>query len=356
MIRVLVVDDSPVIHKLIEDVWREAYQDRMTLVHKYNGAEAVEYVKQEEVDVITMDIEMPVMDGLTAIKKIMETNPRPIIVFSAATRQVASLVMDALDAGAVDVVEKPDTDNVGITKQFLRSVLFQKILLYNGIKVVRRINQDVIQSIIERKHKLEEITLKKKSIAPFHEYPVVGIASSTGGPQTLKKIFSHVHSLTYPVIVIQHIPHGFIEGLMSWLSQTCNIQCAFAEENQTPKRGYVYFVNQDSHLVFQENGSFHFLNTPPVFGIRPAANYFFESLGRVYKEKAIGIVLTGMGEDGCEGARIIKSQGGTIISEAEEDCIVYGMPKAVAEAGLSDKVMRLTEIADFLNRLSTQFP
>ncbi|MFN3660559.1 MAG: chemotaxis protein CheB, partial [Brevinematales bacterium] len=203
--------------------------------------------------------------------------------------------------------------------------------------------QQRLKNIAEKKHKTSKL------------YPIVGIASSTGGPQTLKRILSQLNKTSYPIIIIQHMPRGFIDGFRDWLLKATQLQCEFATENTIPQPGVVYVMNEDKHLAFNSHGEFQFIDKPPIFGIRPAADYFFESLGEVYKERALGIVLTGMGEDGCKGAEKIKANGGTIIAEAEEDCIVFGMPKAVIEANLTDKIMKIDDIIHFLNQLTEHF-
>lgn len=353
MIKVLIVDDSPIVHSIIETVSKKHFPQQYTFFHAMNGEEGVQQTQKENPDLIIMDIEMPVMDGLTATRYIMQQNPKPIIVFSAATKKIANLVMLALEAGAVDVIEKPENLTSTEVESYLLQTLFQRMKIFYGFKVIKRFNPETVQRLAQEQQKLKQIAEKKKS--PETPYPVVGIASSTGGPQTLKRILSQLKKTSYPIIIIQHIPKGFIEGFREWLLKATQLECDFAQEHTLPKAGVVYVMNEDKHLSFNSRGEFSFIDKPPIFGIRPAADYFFESLGEVYKERAIGIVLTGMGEDGCKGAEKIKANGGTIIAEAEEDCIVFGMPKAVIEAKLVDKVMKIDEIVNFLNNLSEHF-
>ncbi|MCX7882199.1 MAG: chemotaxis-specific protein-glutamate methyltransferase CheB [Brevinematales bacterium] len=353
MIKVLLVDDSPIVHRLLETVAQKHFPGQYHFVHATNGEEGVKQSLQENPDLIIMDIEMPVMDGLAATRHIMQQNPKPIIVFSAATTKIANLVMLSLEAGAVDVIEKPNDLSSTEVENYLRQTLFQRMKIFYGFKVIKRFNPETVQRLAIEQEKLKHIAEKKK--ASSHTYPIVGIASSTGGPQTLKRILSQLRKTSYPIIIIQHIPRGFIEGFREWLLKATQLECDFARENTLPQPGVVYVVNEDKHLSFNTRGEFSFIEKPPIFGIRPAADYFFDALGEVYKERAIGIVLTGMGEDGCKGAEKIKAKGGTIIAEAEEDCIVFGMPKAVIEANLVDKVMKIDEIVNFLNGLSQHF-
>ncbi|URA10151.1 chemotaxis-specific protein-glutamate methyltransferase CheB [Thermospira aquatica] len=354
MIKVLLVDDSPVVHEVLKKFFEKKTEIEI-VGNVYNGEEALHFLKTMTPDVVIMDIEMPVMDGLTAIKKIMEEKPLPIIVFSAATKKIADLVMKSLEAGAVDVVEKPENMTTAGIEEYLEKNLFQKIKIFYGFKVVKRISDLKIKELAEKKERLE-LLAKNKSLRSKKElFPVVGIASSTGGPQTLKKIFSQIKKPTYPIVVIQHIPHNFVESLREWLMLHTQAKCEFVQEGGLPEPGKIYLVNVDRHLTFSPEGRFKFFDAPPIYGIRPSADYMFEFLGKVYKERAIGIVLTGMGEDGKKGAKFIKENQGTIITEAEEDCIIYGMPRAVIESGLADKIMRINEIVDFLNQLTEFF-
>jgi len=352
MIHVLVVDDSPIVHRVIESIAETKFPGQYHFLHAMNGQEAIEKVQQEAVDLIIMDIEMPVMDGLTATRQIMQNTPKPIIVFSAATKKITNLVMLSLEAGAVDVIEKPDNLSSTHVETYLLQTLFHRMKIFYGFKVIKRFNPETVKKLATEQEKLKQIASKKRSSSTF---PIVGIASSTGGPQTLKRILSQLKKTSYPIIIIQHMPRGFIEGFRDWLLKATELACDFARENTLPQPGTVYVVNEDKHLAFNDRGEFLFIDKPPIFGIRPAADYFFESLGHVYKERAVGIVLTGMGEDGCKGAQAIKTNGGTILAEAEEDCIVFGMPKAVIEANLVDKVMKIDELIDFLNHLSEHF-
>ncbi|MCX7820683.1 MAG: chemotaxis-specific protein-glutamate methyltransferase CheB [Brevinematales bacterium] len=355
MVKVLIVDDSAIVHEILRKVIKEKSNDIEIIGNVYNGEEALNFLKNQSPDIIIMDIEMPVMDGLTATKKIMEEKPTPIIVFSAATKKIADLVMKALEAGAVDVVEKPENlGEIGI-ESFIEKNLINKIKIFYGFKVIRRLSPLTMKKLSEEKEKLQKIAEKKTRLQKQTNIPCIGIASSTGGPQTLKRLFSQLEKPAYPIIIVQHIPHNFIQSLKDWLMLYTKCECEFVREHALPQAGKIYLVNCDKHLVFSPDGRFKFLDEPPVYGIRPSADYMFKSLGETYKERAIGIVLTGMGDDGKEGAKVIKEKGGTIIAEAEEDCIIFGMPKAVIEEGLADKVMKISELASFLNQLTAYF-
>ncbi len=356
MIKVLIVDDSEIVHQILTKVIKTKSNDIEVVGNAYNGEEAINFLKSNSPDIIIMDIEMPVMDGLTATRRIMEEKPTPIIVFSAATKKIADLVMKALEAGAVDVVEKPENLSGENIENFIERNIINKIKIFYGFKVIRRLNPSTLKKLSDEKEKLQKIVTEKKAkLQKTTNIPCIGIASSTGGPQTLKRLFSQIEKPSYPIIVVQHIPHNFIESLRDWLRLYTKCDCEFVSEHSLPQPGKIYLVNCDKHLVFSPDGRFKFIDEPPVYGIRPSADYMFKSLGEVYKERAIGVVLTGMGDDGKEGAKTIKEKGGTIIAEAEEDCIIFGMPKAVIEEGLADKIMKINEIAKFLNQLTDYF-
>ncbi len=355
MIEVLIVDDSQVVHEILKKVFKEKSPEIEVIGNAYNGKEALNFIQFHTPDIIIMDIEMPIMDGLIATRKIMEEKPVPIIVFSAATKKIADLVMKALEAGAVDVVEKPETLGETGIEHYIEKNLINRIKIFYGFKVIKRLSPITIKKLLDEKEKLEKIVKKKAQPHIKNTTPIVGIASSTGGPQTLKRLFLQIEKPTYPIVVVQHIPHNFIESLRDWLMLYTKCECEFVKENTLPQIGKIYLVNTDKHLIFSHDGRFKFSEAPPIYGIRPSADYMFEYLGKTYKERAIGIVLTGMGDDGKEGAKIIKENHGTIIAEAEEDCIIFGMPKAIIEDGLADKVMKINEIARFLNQLTEVF-
>ncbi len=356
MIKVLIVDDSEIVHEILKKTIKEKSKDIEVIGCAYNGEEAVKFLKSNSPDIIIMDIEMPIMDGLIATKKIMEEKPIPIIIFSAATKKIANLVMKALEVGAVDVVEKPENLTTENISNFIEKNIINKIKIFYGFKIIKRLNPATLKKLSDEREKLQKIVIEKKAkLQKQTNTPCVGIASSTGGPQTLKRLFSQIEKPSYPIVVVQHIPHNFIESLRDWLRLYTKCDCEFVNENSLPQPGKIYLINCDKHLVFSPNGRFKFIDEPAIYGIRPSADYMFKSLGETFKERAIGVVLTGMGDDGKEGAKTIKEKGGTIIAEAEEDCIIFGMPKAVIEEGLADKIMKINEIARFLNQLTSYF-
>ena len=338
-IKVLVVDDSTVMRKLISDILKNDPQIEVVDTAK-TGKEAIEKAKNLKPDVITLDIEMPEMDGITALKILRKEVPQTkVIMFSSLTQEGAKATIESLALGAYDFVPKPST------KSFLESV--------------KKIEQDLIPKIksvvplkkIKLIYKPIQITPKiKKGI-----YKVCGIGVSTGGPQTLLKILPKLPpNFPAPILIVQHMPPLFTKQLAERLNSLSRLRVKEAEEGELVKDGIVYIAPGDYHMKIKKENSLIKIKLhqgPPRNFCRPSVDELFESLAEVYNGKTLALILTGMGNDGKEGAKKIKEKGGVVLAQDAESSVVFGMPKAVIEEGLADEVINLSKISERLKDL-----
>jgi len=338
-IKVLVVDDSTVMRKLISDILKNDPQIEVINTAK-TGKEAIEKAKNLKPDVIILDIEMPEMDGITALKILKKEVPQTkVIMFSSLTQEGAKATIESLALGAYDFVPKPST------KSFLESV--------------KKIEQDLIPKIksvvplkkIKLIYKPIQITPKiKKGI-----YKVCGIGVSTGGPQTLLKILPKLPpNFPAPILIVQHMPPLFTKQLAERLNSLSRLRVKEAEEGEFVKDGIVYIAPGDYHMKIKKENSLIKIKLhqgPPRNFCRPSVDELFESLAEVYNGKTLALILTGMGNDGKEGAKKIKEKGGVVLAQDAESSVVFGMPKAVIEGGLADEVINLSRISERLKDL-----
>ncbi|WP_038055151.1 protein-glutamate methylesterase/protein-glutamine glutaminase [Thermodesulfobacterium hydrogeniphilum] len=335
-ISVLVVDDSAIMRKLIVDILKEDPEIEVVDTAK-NGEEAIEKARALNPDVITLDIEMPVMDGLTALKILRRELPHiKIIMFSSLTQEGAKATIEALSLGASDFVPKPSS------KSFVESV--------------KKIKEDLIPKI--KSLVIKKVLLKppvKKPKIKAGDYKVCGIGVSTGGPQTLMQIIPKLPAnFPVPILIVQHMPPIFTKQLAERLDHMSVLRVKEAEQGEPVKDSLVYIAPGDYHMVVKKQGAgirIHLHQGPPRNFCRPSVDELFESLAEVYNGKTLVLVLTGMGNDGKEGAKKIKEKGGVVLAQDAESCIVFGMPKAVIEANLADEILNLSQIPQRLKEL-----
>ena len=328
-IRVLVVDDSDLARELITAIL--STDNEIAIVGEAkNGKEAVEKGRELKPDIITMDIEMPVMNGLEAIEQIMATNARPILVVT--TRGDANTAYAAISKGALDLVVKPDV-NLAEAQEFI-----QKIKLLSKIKVITHIGG---------KHVLRERSVEKLPVfAGVTSDRVVAIASSTGGPEALSIILSALpETFPCPLVIAQHNSDGFIPGLVEWLKRVSKVKVKVAEEGETIVPGTAYVSPSERHMEISILKKVVFVERHPTDLYRPSCDRLLSSVALAYKAKGIGIILTGMGSDGVGGMKQIWEWGGTTIAQDEKTCIVFGMPKVAIESGCIGKILPLDEIS-----------
>jgi len=337
-IRVLVVDDSPVVAELLAGIV-DADDELEVAGRARNGRDAVELCRRLAPDVVTMDIRMPVMDGFEATEIIMVECPTPILVVSASLGEGdLDICFNAIRAGAMDVVEKPrgcfSREYVAAADDILR-----RIKIISRIKPIRRHRR--FQSEVRR---------QRQASVQFPEEAatrIVALAASTGGPAALAQVLGRLPSdFPWPILVVQHIAPGFLDGFVRWLDGQMGLGVRTGSPGERPVRGSVYFPSEGCHLGVDGGGRLVLDPSAPVEGHRPSATYLFRSIAKAYGPRAVGIILTGMGQDGAMGLLEIKEAGGVTLAQDESTSLIYGMPRAAREAGAVDREVRLERIAD----------
>lgn len=340
MLRVVVIDDSPVARDLICEILN-GEPDIEVVGTARDGAEGVEMVQKHQPDVVTMDVQMPRMDGYEATREIMIARPTPIVVVSGSMSDPdVEKSMHSLQAGALTVIGKPHAPT---SPEFEHSaeLLLDTIRTMSAVKVIRH-----IRPVEPRKP-----TVVEKPI-PESTTKLITIAASTGGPQTVYEILSGLPAeFPVPIAYVQHISDGFSEGLANWLSSSTRLTVKPASEGELPKPGTVYLAPEGRHLELSPHRSFRLSDVPPVGGFRPAASVLFESAARAYGSSLYSLILTGMGRDGVDGLKAVRQFGGRIVAQDEDSCVVYGMPRAAVEEGLPDAVLNPQQITQQLRML-----
>ncbi|BBE31960.1 chemotaxis response regulator protein-glutamate methylesterase [Tepiditoga spiralis] len=336
-IKVLVVDDSAFMRMVLKDII-DKQPDMKVIGMAKDGLEAVEKVEKLKPDVVTLDVEMPKLNGFEALKIIMKKTPTRVIMVSSLTSRDAAITIECLENGALDFIQKP----AGSTSWTFRQVqddLLQKI--HEAIKVSINVLAKPQKSITTRKKRESVGTVGKK---------ILLIASSTGGPRSLDKVVPLLpEKIGVPVIIVQHMPAGFTKSLANRLNKISELTVKEAEEGDVLEKDTVYIAPGNFHLGLKKSGtkvSLYLDSSEKINNVRPAADFTFDSAAEIYKQNIVSVVLTGMGRDGTKGAFKIKHYGGKIIAESKETCVVYGMPKAIVEEGYADYILPNTKIAD----------
>ncbi len=346
--RVLVVDDSGFFRRRIVEIL-EADPGLKVIGTASNGQEAVDQAAALKPDVVTMDIEMPVMDGITAVRRIMRSNPLPVLMFSSLTHDGAKATLDALDAGAVDFLPKRFED-IAKDRDRARMLLCKRIhdVARQGAKAGNaRLAQRAAPALpVAREH-------VQTPVRKGH-YRVVAIASSTGGPVALAQVLTRLPAdFRLPVLVVQHMPASFTPAFASRLDQQCAVSVREARDGDVVSPGQVLIAPGGRQMTFlQEGGEVRVVidDGDASLHYKPCADVTFNSIASIFGGKVLSVVLTGMGTDGREGARALKEKGSTVWSQDEATSVIYGMPMAVAEAGLSDRIMALRDIGPAITR------
>jgi len=345
--KVLVVDDSIVFRSQISASLR-GVENVEVVGSAANGRIAIQKLQQMTVDLITLDMEMPELNGLQTIKEIKRLGlTTKIIVFSSQTISGAEKALEALAAGADDVVAKPSADNLDFTKAqtMIEEALIPRVsqFLKTGIRLTR--------PAISQPRFSAPVTVKKKNLKSFRPIAVV-IASSTGGPTALENIFLNLKCKPIlPMFIVQHMPPVFTQILAKRLGEMSGITVHEAAHNQRVENGHTYLAPGGFHMtvVKDQQGLVIKLDEGPQRNsVRPAADFLFESADEIFKSQLLGVVLTGMGEDGAVGAKRIHESGGGIIIQDKESCVVFGMPGAVFVNDDYDDILNLEEITNYL--------
>ncbi len=347
MIRVLLVDDSSLTLEILRRMLATA-GDIEVVACASNGLEALKMALQIRPDVICTDFHLPGMDGLSLTRELMSQYPVPILVMSTSLQDgQKDNIFALLEAGAVEVLAKPLGGNQ-VDFGTMAQDLIRKIRILSGVKVFKRRTQSTA-------NQAAAAPAPGRLIAPTQHPRIIGIGASTGGPQALEAILRSLpRSFPLPLICIQHIANGFMQGLVNWLAGCCQIRICSAQAGMAPEPGTAYFAIDGRHLEIGQDGRFRCSALLPVGGHRPSIDLALRSLARQYGAGAAGVLLTGMGHDGAQGLLEISSAGGFTIAQDEQSSIVFGMPKAAIDSGAARAVLPLPEIAGALLRLSAR--
>ena len=336
-LNVLIVDDSAFMRLLISDLLTE--DPSMDVVGTANnGLEAKNKVMELRPDVVIMDLNMPDYDGLFGVKAIMTECVTPILILSSVGNTDLQPVFDALKLGAVDYMNKPNRNKSKMRE--IRESLVQKVKSAARAKPRKIADPTPLSQPVKTKS-------RKKT-----NYDIVAIGASTGGPSAIERVLTVLPSdFSMPIIICQHMPQSFIPPFVHRLNALTPLNVVSATQNMRPTPGTVMFCPGHANLIFKkEDGEVMVDFTDKVFREynNPSINAMMLSVAEVFQEKAIGVILTGMGKDGLEGMRAIHKNGGHTITQNKETSIIYGMPKVVADAGISDKSLDIKEIGNYL--------
>lgn len=342
-IRVLLVEDSRVALLILKRILNTSPQIEV-VGEARTGLEALALIPKVQPDVICTDLHMPQMDGLELTSEVMALYPRPILVISNSVQQEDTHhVFQLLDAGAVDIFPKPRSGLV-MDNEALNQELITKIKILSGVKVLTRKRKQVSPA--------NSIAIDKLFPFSFNSYTkpkIVVIGASTGGPQALQEVFSQLPSdFPMPIICVQHICLGFLQGLIDWLATNCQLPIQIAQPGGIPKPGNIYFPQEQQHLELDGKGRFICSNSPPWEGHRPSVTVTFNSVAKFYGKATLGILLTGMGRDGAQGMQEIAQAGGFTIAQDKATSVIFGMPQEAINLGAAKQILPIQAIAPML--------
>ena len=340
---VLVVDDSTICQELIRQALSRD-PDLEVVGMCGNGREAVEHTRRLRPQVITMDVHMPVMDGLKAVEEIMREMPTPILVLTADPRhQAPELTCKALELGALALQIKPTVDAGSEAWDLAREVK-----LLSSIKVIRH-----IRGRLARNASMPLIqAMQPGADRAGPSLGLIAIGSSTGGPQVVHKLLSELpKDFPVPIALVQHINPSFAESLAAWLNSVSRLHVRLAEDDDELRPGEVLVAPAHHHMLIEAQGRVALRNGPNRDGHQPSVSHLLESAGRAFGRRALGVVLTGMGVDGADGLRALKAAGGRTLIQSQESCVVFGMPGAALATGAVDGVVHGPDLAQALVRL-----
>jgi two-component system chemotaxis response regulator CheB len=339
-VRVLVVDDSALMRKLIPIIL-ERDPDIEVVGTAMDGAFALRKIDELSPDVVTLDLEMPRMDGIETLRMIMRSAPLPVIVFSTHSKEGAYSTFKALALGAIDFVAKPKDAAAG-NLDSVANHLIEKIKMAKRAGGPKNLPKPSMDSPLPKK-------ISRVALAPNR---VIAIGISTGGPNALQYVLSQIPGdIPATFVVVQHMPEGFTEMFARRLDECCALDVQEAKSGDLLLAGRVLICPGNRHLMVRRmpRGEMAVLaDTPPINGHRPSCDVLFHSVAQEFGPTAVGIIMTGMGEDGAEGLGAIKAAGGMTIAQSEESCVVAGMPRAAIQRGYANKVQPLDGMAAYL--------
>lgn len=354
-IRVLVVDDSRFICKRVREILEEDPEFNV-VGEAHNGREAIELAATLRPDAITMDVEMPVMDGISAVKTIMDSHPCPILMFSAMTQVGAQATLDALNAGAIDFLPKQLQD-IDANRETAKSQLRFRVRMVAS--QARRISEARLQPPSYSGRPGGDTAFRASKKSPDSELAKIDllvIAASTGGPVAIQRVLGQIPAnCKIPVLLVQHMPQNFTKSFAERLNQLCNIKVKEAEEGDVLRAGTALLGPGGMQMQIKNIGgrqqiALRAKQSGEIYS--PCADITFTSLAEGFSGRILAVVLTGMGSDGKEGAARLKHCGAQVWAQDEASSTIYGMPRAIAEANIADKIYSLDEIANAFKKLS----
>lgn len=375
-VKVLIVDDSGFFRRRLSDIL--GADERIEIVGAAsNGQEGVDMACKLRPDVITMDYEMPVLDGISAVRQIMQTCPTAVLMFSSLTHEGARITLDALEAGAVDYLPK-NFEDISRNPQKVRQLLCDKVMeisrsnrggLSRRVRSTRPPSPVVPGGLTARLRAPTPTTAPVRSrlvtvqppeavasaatAAPCRvkrkAYKLVAIGTSTGGPVALQQVLTGLPaSFPAPIVLIQHMPGTFTRAFAERLDKLCKIEVREAADGDLLRPGLALLAPGGKQMLIDARGQVRILQGDERLNYKPSVDVTFGSAAKVYQDRVLAVVLTGMGSDGREGARLLKQAGSQVWAQDEASCVIYGMPMAVAKAGLADRICSLNDIGPAL--------
>ncbi len=349
-VNVLVVDDSGFFRRRLVEIFGS--DSRLNVIGTAsNGKEAVEKVQSLKPDVVTMDYEMPVLDGIAAVQNIMKLNPTPVLMFSSLTHEGARVTLDALEAGAVDFMPK-NFEDISSDSTQVKKVLIERVIAVSRTNVGGQLKP--ILGVVKKAAPAPIVTERGVIIPRKRKNTsLIAIGTSTGGPMALQAVLTKLPKLlSVPIVLIQHMPAAFTNAFAERLNQICEITVKEAEDGDKLLPGVALLAPGGKQMMVdpRNGGCVRILDGDERLNYKPSVDVTFGSASKCFPGKVLSIVMTGMGSDGREGARMLKNTGSRVWSQSEDSCVIYGMPMAIEKADLADDVIHLDQIGERIVR------
>jgi two-component system, chemotaxis family, protein-glutamate methylesterase/glutaminase len=340
-IRVLVVDDSALMRKVVSDMLNSR-PDIEVVGQARDGQDALNKLDSLRPDVLTLDVEMPVMDGITALKEIMSSRPMPVVMLSSLTHEGAETTLKCLEIGAIDFIAKP-SGAISLDISKVSDQLYLKVKTAYGARFALRNSTPSQLSVV--------LSQKATATEPSKKKGLVFFGASTGGPKALHAILPRLSAdLGVPIVVVQHLPEAFTKMLANRLNDECSYEVREAVEGDTLQPGVALIAPGGKHLKFSSDGLARLTDGPALHGVKPAIDITLASLIPTYGRHLVASILTGMGRDGADALKMLRECGGTTFAEDESTCVVFGMPRAAQEIGAVTKMLPIGSFADEIQR------
>ncbi|MDP8219701.1 MAG: chemotaxis-specific protein-glutamate methyltransferase CheB [Candidatus Stygibacter frigidus] len=349
MIRILVVEDSLTVGTYLEWIFNQQ-PDMQVIGRVSNGKEAVSFVKRDKPDVITMDIEMPVMNGLQATREIMSSCPVPIVIVTASRNaRETRMTMEALSAGALTLIEKPRGIKSEIGEK-AREELITTTRLMAGVKVITRRAPSPLKTPLP-----PAINKDIKKISTDKAIKIVTVGVSTGGPAVLKEILGVLSpDFPYPIVIVQHIASGFMDGMVNWLSGVLEIKIKTGRDGEYLQSGTVYFAPDGRHMTVTRSGMIKLIDRGNDY-ICPSVSVLFRSVYECFGDQSLAIILTGMGSDGALEMKLLHDAGALTIAQHKASALIYGMPAEAVKLNAASLILHANEISALLKKIEDEF-